>query len=155
MERSISSMTDSFTDYWGVCARNPDLDGSTTPEPAAKDDALTPISNWAHLNYMKSQRNTLRAELKAHQIAGAEAKRSVASLKRLAFRMAVNISVKERQIATSARNLAKSRKSSYLEGRDAEKRVEALKRALRVEEGRNREILEALERASMLTLQCE
>jgi hypothetical protein len=155
MERSVSSMADSFADYWGVCARNPDLDGSTTPDPAAaKDDGLTPISNWAHLNYMKSQRNTLRAELKAHQIAGAEAKRSVASLRRLAFRMAVNISVKERQIATSARNLANSRKSSYMDGKDAEKRVEALKRALRVEEGRNREILEALERASMLTLQC-
>jgi hypothetical protein len=155
MERSISSMADSFTDYWGVCARNPDRDGSTTPDPAAKEDSLTPISNWAHLNYMKSQRNNLRAELKAHQIAGAEAKRSVASLKRLAFRMAVNISVKERQIATSARNLAKSRKNHYLEGKDAEKRVDALKRALRVEEGRNKEILEALERASMLTLQCK
>lgn len=158
MERSISSMADSFTDYWGVCSRNPDRDGSTTPDPAAaaaKDDALTPISNWAHLNYMKSQRNTLRSELKAQQVAGSEAKRSVASLRRLAFRMAVNISVKERQIATSARNLAKSRKNNYVEGKDAEKRVEALKRALRVEEGRNKEILEALERASMLTLQCE
>jgi hypothetical protein len=155
MERSMSSMADSFTDYWGVCARNPDLDGSTTPEPTTKEDALTPISNWAHLNYMKSQRNNLRSELKAHQIAGAEAKRSVASLRRLAFRMAVNISVKERQIATSAKNLAKSRKSHYVDEKDAEKRVEALKRALRVEEGRNKEILEALERASMLTLQCK
>lgn len=155
MERSMSSMTDSFTDHWGVCARNPDRDGSMTPDPAAKEEGLTPISNWAHLNYMKSQRNNLRAELKAHQIAGAEAKRSVASLKRLAFRMAVNISAKERQIATSARNLARSRKNHYLEGKDAEKRVEALKRALRVEEGRNKEILEALERASMLTLQCK
>lgn len=155
MERSISSMADSFTDYWGVCARNPDADGSKTPEPPVKEDELKPISNWAHLTYMKNQRNNLRAELKAHQIAGAEAKRSVASLRRLAFRMAVNISAKERQIATSARNLANSRKSRYVEGRDAEKRVEALKRALRVEEGRNREILEALERASMLTLQCK
>lgn len=155
MERSISSMADSFVDYWGQCSRNaPDVDGAKTPEMvASKEDGLTPISNWAHLNYMKTQRNTLRAELKVQQVAGAEAKRSVASLRRLAFRMAVNISVKERQIATSARNLAKSRKSKYLEGRDAEKRVEELKRSLRVEEGRNREILEALERASMLTLQ--
>jgi hypothetical protein len=69
--------------------------------------------------------------------------------------MAVNISVKEKQIATTARSLAKSRTSSYLEGKDAQKRVEELKRALRVEEGRNKEILEALERASMLTLQCK
>jgi hypothetical protein len=153
LERSTSSMADSFVDYWGVCSRNPDLEGSLTP--AVQEDGLTPISNWAHLNYMKAQRNTLRTELKAHQIAGAEAKRSVASLRRLAFRMAVNISVKERQIAASARNLLKSRTSNYLDGRDAEKRVEALKRALRVEEGRNKEILEALERASMLTLQCK
>ena len=155
MERSISSMANSFTDYWGVCARNPDADGSKTPEPPVKEVELKPISNWAHLTYMKNQRNNLRAELKAHQIAGAEAKRSVASLRRLAFRMAVNISAKERQIATSARNFANSRKSRYVEGRDAEKRVDVLKRALRVEEGRNKEILEALERASMLTLQCK
>ena len=84
-----------------------------------------------------------------------EAKQSVTSLRRMAFRMAVNISVKEKQIATSARNLVRSRKSHYLDGRDAEKRVEELKRSLRIEEGRNKEILEALERASMLTLQCE
>ncbi|KAH8688036.1 hypothetical protein GQ44DRAFT_323310 [Phaeosphaeriaceae sp. PMI808] len=55
MERSMSSMADSFTDYWGVCARNPDADGSTTPDPtASKEDSLTPTSNWAHLNYMKT-----------------------------------------------------------------------------------------------------
>ena len=156
LERSVSSMADSFVDYWGVCNRHPpETDGMATPDLNTKEDGLTPISNWAHLNYMKTQRNTLRTELKAHQVAGAEAKRSVASLRRLAFRMAVNISVKERQIATSARNLANSRKSTYLEGRDAEKRVEGLKRALRVEEGRNKEILEALERASMLTFQCK
>jgi hypothetical protein len=148
-------MADSFLDYWGVCSRNPDLDGVTAPDAAASKEDITPISNWAHLTYMKSQRNSLRAELKAQQLAGVEAKRSVASLRRLAFRMAVNISAKERQIANSARNLAKSRKSHYMEGKDAEKRVEALKRALRMEEGRNKEILEALERASMLTLECK
>jgi hypothetical protein len=152
LDRSTSSMAESFVDYWGVCSRNPDLEGSHTP--AIQEDGLMPISNWAHLNYMKSQRNTLRTELKTQQIAGAEAKQSVASLRRLAFRMAVNISAKERQIAASARNLMKSRASNYMDGRDAEKRAEALKRALRVEEGRNKEILEALERASMLTLQC-
>lgn len=130
-----------------------DGDHAETPHPA-DEGAPAVIANWAHLSYLKSQRNTLRAELKAHQIAGAEAKRSVTSLRRLAFRMAVNISVKEKQIATTARNLAKSRTNSYLESKDAHKRVEQLQRALRVEEGRNKEILEALERASMLTLQC-
>jgi len=69
--------------------------------------------------------------------------------------MAVNISVKEKQITNTARNLAKSRTNHYLEGKDAQKRVEELKRALKIEEGRNKEILEALERASMLTLECE
>jgi hypothetical protein len=135
------------------------MDGPSTPDDHASsskdDDKLTPITNWAHLSYIKNQRNNLRTELKAHQIAGAEAKQSVTSLRRMAFRMAVNISVKEKQIATSARNLVRSRKSHYLDGRDTEKRVEELKRSLRIEEGRNKEILEALERASMLTLQCE
>lgn len=158
MERSTSSMESSFMlDHWG--SQSQTLDGSSTPHDHAsssKDgDNLTPITNWAHLSYVKTQRSNLRAELKAHQIAGAEAKQSVTSLRRMAFRMAVNISVKEKQIATSARNLVRSRKSHYLDGRDAEKRIEELRRSLRIEEGRNKEILEALERASMLTLQCK
>ncbi|CAO2658035.1 Nn.00g072950.m01.CDS01 [Neocucurbitaria sp. VM-36] len=158
LERSISSMTDSFMlEHWGPSNHSPptEVDSANTPKAqGSKDeDALTPISNWAHLSYMKTQRNALRGELKAHQIAGAEAKRSVASLRRLAFRMAINISVKEKQIATSAKNLARNRKTNYLEGKDAQRRIEDLKRALRVEEGRNQEILEALERASMLTLE--
>ena len=143
-------------DHWGPQSQA--VDGASSPNihpSSSKDeDKLTPITNWAHLSYIKSQRNNLRAELKAHQIAGAEAKQSVASLRRMAFRMAVNISVKEKQIATSARNLVRSRKSHYLDGKDAEKRIEELRRSLRIEEGRNKEILEALERASMLTLQC-
>ena len=158
LKRSMSTMESSFMlDHWGSHPQT--IDGSSTPDDHAlsskDDDKLTPISNWAHLSYIKNQRNNLRAELKVHQIAGAEAKQSVTSLRRMAFRMAVNISVKEKQIATSARNLVRSRKSHYLDGRDAEKRVEELKRSLRIEEGRNKEILEALERASMLTLQCE
>jgi hypothetical protein len=161
LSRSGSSMTDSFMlEHWGSSSKvmQTEHDGAkrseTLPHPK-EEDAPTIISNWAHLSYMKAERNTLRAELKAHQVAGAEAKRSVTTLRRLAFRMAVNISVKERQIATTARNLAKSRTSNYLEGKDAQKRVGELKRALYVEEGRNKEILEALERASMLTLQCK
>ncbi|KAF1923677.1 uncharacterized protein M421DRAFT_307625 [Didymella exigua CBS 183.55] len=158
MERSISSMESSFMlDHWG--SQSQTLDGTSTLDDHASspkdEDKLTPITNWAHLSYIKNQRNNLRTELKAHRIAGTEAKQSVASLRRMAFRMAVNISVKEKQIATSARNLVRSRKSHYLDGKDAEKRVEALKRSLRIEEGRNKEILEALERASMLTLQCK
>lgn len=158
MERSTSSMESSFMlDHWGSQSQTFDevstLNGHASS--SKNEDKLTPISNWAHLSYIKNQRNNLRAELKAHQIAGSEAKQSVASLRRMAFRMAVNISVKEKQIATSARNLVRSRKSHYLDGKDAEKRVEELKRSLRIEEGRNKEILEALERASMLTLQCK
>lgn len=144
-------------DHWGSPSQMLDSSSSLDDHAAGSksEDKLTPITNWAHLSYIKSQRNNLRAELKAHEIAGAEAKQSVTSLRRMAFRMAVNISVKEKQIATSARNLVRSRKSHYLDGKDAEKRVEELKRSLRIEEGRNRDILEALERASMLTLQCQ
>lgn len=160
VSRSVSSMSGSFMlDHRSRSsshAPQPERDGEDAQNPHPKeDDAPHVIANWAHLSYLKAQRSTLRAELKAHQIAGAEAKRSVSSLRRLAFRMAVNISVKEKQIATTARTLAKSRSNNYLESKDAQKRVEQLQRALRVEEGRNKEILEALERASMLTLQCK
>lgn len=158
MERSIS-MTDSF--ILEHLKQQPQQTSAHDPEdshpgtPRTKDDGLTPISNWAHLSFIKNQRNHLRAELKAHQVAGAEAKQSISSLRRLAFRMAVNISVKEKQIAKTARNLACSRKNSYLSTRDAEKRIEQLTKSLKEEEYRNKDILEHLEKASMLTLQCK
>jgi hypothetical protein len=161
LSHSVSSLTDNFMlEHWGSSSKVPQTehDGGKKlepPSPPKEEDAPSIISNWAHLSYMKAQRNILRAELKAQQVAGTEAKKSVSSLRRLAFRMAVNISVKEKQVATTARNLAKSRSSNYAEGKNAQKRVEELKRALRVEEGRSKEILEALERASMLTLQCK
>ena len=123
--------------------------------PRTKDENFAPISNWAQLSFIKHQRNHLRAEVKAHQLANGEAKQNLSSLRRLAFRMAVNISVKEKQIAKTARSLASSRKNSYLSGRDAEKRIEQLTKSLRDEEYRNRDILECLEKASMLTLQCK
>lgn len=87
-------------------------------------------------------------------MAGAEAKHSISSLRRLALRMAVNISVKEKQIASTARNLANSRKQNYLSTRDTERRIEQLTRSLQEEESRNRHVLESLERATMLALQC-
>jgi hypothetical protein len=158
MERSIS-MTESFIlehfKHQGPGTPSAEADDSHPGTPRMKDDGLTPISNWAHLSFIKNQRNHLRAELKAHQVAGAEAKQSITSLRRLAFRMAVNISAKERQIATTARNLTSSRKKHYLSTRDAEKRIEELSKSLEEEEFRNKDILDCLEKASRLTLQCE
>lgn len=152
-------MTDSFIleHLKSPPPQSPPLESPDTQPGSSrqKDDALTPISNWAHLSFIKNQRTHLRAELKAHQVAGAEAKQSISSLRRLAFRMAVNISVKEKKIATTARNLASSRKKSYLSARDAEQRIEQLTKILREEEYRNKDILECLEKASMLTLQCK
>ena len=158
MERS-TSMTESFIlehiKHQGPGTPGADADDSHPGTPHMKEDGLTPISNWAHLSFIKNQRNHLRAELKAHQVAGAEAKQSITSLRRLAFRMAVNISVKERQIATTARNLTSSRKKHYLSTRDAERRIEELSKNLEEEEYRNKDILECLEKASRLTLQCK
>ncbi|KAF2471012.1 uncharacterized protein BDR25DRAFT_29042 [Lindgomyces ingoldianus] len=131
-----------------------ELEEAHPPMPPTKDETLTPLSNWAHLSLIKNQRNSLRTELSAQQVAGAEAKASVAALRRLAFRLAVNISVKEKQIANTARNLARSRKKDYISTRNADKRIEMLSKGWKEEERRNREILESLEKAAMLTLQC-
>ncbi|KAF2493845.1 hypothetical protein BU16DRAFT_562807 [Lophium mytilinum] len=134
---------------------------SSTILPPKHDDTTSPsapsnLTNWAHLSLIKTQRNDLSTSLKATQVAHSEARASVAALRRLAFRLAVNISVKENKIATSARSLATSRKTEYVLGtglRGAERRVGELEQEWREERARNREILESLERASALTLQ--
>lgn len=157
VERTMS-MTDSFIlehlRQTGHQSPPSELDDESPGSPRKDKESFAPISNWAHLSYLKNQRNQLRTQIKVHQVAGAEAKQSISSLRRLAFRMAVNISVKEKQIANTARNLASSRKKSYLSTQDTERKIAELSRSLEEEEARNRDILECLEKASMLTLQC-
>jgi hypothetical protein len=123
--------------------------------PVYEDEPpLAPLSNLAHLSLVKNQRNGLRTELKAQQIARAEARASLAVLRRLAFRLAINISMKEKHIADTTRNLASSRKHDYVAFRKAEGNIEKLKESLKEEERRNKEILQTLEKATKLTLQC-
>jgi hypothetical protein len=157
MERSVASMSDSFMlehSYPAPQSPAPEVTNSGSSTLPVNDDLLAPLANLAHLSLVKNQRNSLRSELKAQRAAGAQAKASVASLRRLALRLAVNISLKEKQIATTARSLANSRKSDYVATRNAEQRIETLMESLKEEEHKNREILESLERASMLTLEC-
>jgi hypothetical protein len=145
------SMVDSFVFESGLEHDN----ASTSPSPPPRDEILQPLSNLAQLSFVKTQRNHLRTELQAQQIASAEARASVAALRRLAFRLAVNISVKEKQIANAAKRLASSRKNDYNATRRAERKIETLKKSLEEEARKNRDILQTLDRASKLTLQCE
>jgi hypothetical protein len=156
MERSITSGF--FSDHHHTGPQSPrsevDLDEACIASSSQKNDMLTPISNWAQLTFMKNQRNTLRSKLKAQQVASNEARASVTTLRRLAIRLAVNIAVKEKQIASAAKSLANSRRTDYAATRNAEKQIEQLRESLKDEERRNKEILMTLERASNMAFEC-
>jgi hypothetical protein len=137
--------------------QTPEFDDLQSSSSSPREEIASPLfglSHLSHLSFIKNQRNSLRSELKAQRIASAEAKASVAALRRLAFRLAVNISVKEKQIADAARALASSRKRDYVATRDAEKKIEGLKESLHEEERRNKEILETLQKVAMVTMHC-
>jgi predicted nucleic acid-binding Zn-ribbon protein len=74
----------------------------------------SPLSSLGHIGLVRNQRNALHAELRSHEDAAIEAKRSISSLRKLALRLAVRISVREAHIASHARSLARSRMSQYL-----------------------------------------
>jgi len=157
------NMTDSFLlEHSGLLSPTPAETPATSasseeffpPVPSPTDEPVTPIANWAHLALIKKERVSLKSQLKAQRVANDEAKASVSALRRLTFRMAINISVKERQIAKTARALAHSRKKEYISSRSADKRIEALTKSWKEEERRNADIVESLERISRLTLQC-
>ena len=140
---------------------HPDIELSLLPASRSSvisttsDDEATPqLTNWAYISLIKNQRNYFREGLKLEKLTSSEQRASVAALRRLAFRLAANISVKETRIANSARQLALSRKKEYLSGKSAEARIEQLTQSLEHHEKRNREILESLEQTAMLTLQC-
>ncbi|KAF2090029.1 hypothetical protein K490DRAFT_62903 [Saccharata proteae CBS 121410] len=113
------------------------------------------VSTLGQVGLIKSQRDGLGFELKAQQAANAEAKQSVSSLRKLAFRLAVRISVKEAKVAQSARSLAQSRASSYLNIREHSSRITELQATLVRHQDRNREVTERLEHAALLAKQCK
>ncbi|KAF2751517.1 hypothetical protein M011DRAFT_117415 [Sporormia fimetaria CBS 119925] len=153
MERS---MTDSFmSDSGYIPPRSPQPLDLVEEEPSDSGQTLLPpLSSLAHLSLVKNQRNSLLVKLDAQRIASAEAKASASALRRLALRLAVNISVKEKQIAETAKKLANSRTSDYKASRKAEKRIQNLTESLREEERKSRDILDTLEKVSAFTLQC-
>ncbi|QDS72531.1 hypothetical protein FKW77_000285 [Venturia effusa] len=74
----------------------------------------SPLSSLGHLGLIRSQRNALQSELRQQQESAAEAKKAISSLRRLALRLAVRISVKEANIASHSKALAKARMNQYL-----------------------------------------
>ncbi|KAE9962914.1 hypothetical protein EG328_011924 [Venturia inaequalis] len=74
----------------------------------------SPLSSLGHLALVRSQRNALQSELQHHQDSAADAKKSISSLRKLALRLAVRISVKEANIASHSKALAKARMDQYL-----------------------------------------
>jgi DNA repair exonuclease SbcCD ATPase subunit len=79
----------------------------------------SPLSSIGHLGLVRGQRNALRAELRSHEEAAVQAKQSISSLRKLALRLAVRISVKEARISTHARLLAQARMEKYLAERNS------------------------------------
>lgn len=80
--------------------------------PMARPES--PLCNLGHLALVRSQRNVLQSELRHHQESAADAKKSISSLRKLALRLAVRISVKEANIAAHSKALAKARMNRYL-----------------------------------------
>lgn len=153
------SMSESFmSDCSAILPRTPSSTQSNIADSeqlntSTTEEALTPIANWAHLSLLKKDRIFLRSQLSAQQAANSEAQASVSALRRLAIRLAVNVSVKEKRIANTLRSLSQSRKNEYISSRNADERIEVLTKMWKDEERRNLELLESLERAAMLTLQ--
>jgi hypothetical protein len=99
---------------------------STQPEVKSHDEGVempkeiplkrpeSPLSTSGHLGLVRNQRNALQTELRHQQDAAADAKKSISSLRKLALRLAVRISVKEANIASHSKALAKARMSQYL-----------------------------------------
>lgn len=74
----------------------------------------SPLSSIGHLGLIRNQRNALQSELRQQQASAADAKKSISSLRKLALRLAVRISVKEANIASHSKALAKARMNQYL-----------------------------------------
>ncbi|KAF2141348.1 uncharacterized protein K452DRAFT_318985 [Aplosporella prunicola CBS 121167] len=129
-----------------------------SPPQQQRGDRLVPlhpapsVSTLGHLGLVKGQRDGYRSELKLHESAAVQTKQHVSALRKLAFRLAVNISLKETKIAQSARTLAQSRNNSYIHSRKHESRIAELQKTLALHEQRNKDLLKNLEQAAQLTI---
>jgi cell division protein FtsB len=157
----LSSITHESSVHLDSSVLHPSAIRSTRalPAPDSKDSddemhtsPVPSISNIGSLGLVRGQRNVLQSQLKVQQTATIEAKRSVSSLRKLALRLAVHISVKEARLASHARALAQSRLSQYVVQRNQQDQIDKLAAALQETEQQAQQLLEGLTKVAPLPL---
>lgn len=141
-----ASLSNSFASIASVSSSQHDYESPRDGNPRF------PVSNWAHLQVLKRQRNSLRDELGLQLLANEDINQSAATLRRLSLRLAASVAVKNKKVVDQANSIKGLRKKDYIDGRDQQKKLEQVVSDMLKVEQLSRDIIDEWDLAADRTL---
>jgi hypothetical protein len=135
MDRSMSFLSSGFLTQ----------DHSPTGEKSrGMADLESNLSALGHVGIVKYQRDLLRNELKQLKVQTDQQKSSAVALRRLALRLAVQVSVKESSINRHADALSRSRLTQYVDGHQKDATIAQLQSSIHDYQSQGEDLLRLL-----------
>jgi hypothetical protein len=154
MDRPISFASSSGLSPSGSFIRG---DSPSSSRPGTSDqhkpfsDLESNTSALGHVGLLKHQREALRNQLQQQCLINGKQKQATSSLRKLALRLSVQISVREARLKSHAEALSRSRLAQYLNEKHHDSTLKRLLTVLKGYEDQGQDLLRALDNGSPVT----
>jgi hypothetical protein len=123
----------------------------TSDRPKPVSDLESNTSALGHVGLLKHQREILRNQLKQQYLINGKQKQTTSSLRKLALRLSVQISVRDASLKSHAEALSRSRLAQYLNERHHDNTLKRLLAVLKGYEDQGEDLLRTLDNNGGLT----
>src|SRR5215469_7306836 len=154
MDRPISFSTSGGLSRSGSFTRADSPSSSrpgTSDRPKPFSDLESNTSALGHVGLLKHQREALRNQLQQQYLINGKQKQATSSLRKLALRLSVQVSVREARLKSHAEKLSRSRLAQYLNERHHDSTLKQLHAVLKGYEDQGDDLLRALDNGSLAT----
>ena len=121
----------------------------TSDRHKAFSDLESNTSALGHVGLLKHQREALRSQLQQQYLITGKQKQATSSLRKLALRLSVQVSVREARLKSHAEALSKSRLARYLDERHHDNALKQLFAILKEYEDQGDHLLHTLDNESL------
>lgn len=144
MDRPISFSSSGGLSRSGSRTR-PDSRPGTSDRSKPFSDLESNTSALGHVGLLKHQREALRNQLQQQYLVNGKQQQAASSLRKLALRLSVQISVREARLKSHTEALSRSRLAQYLNERYHDSTLQQLLAVLKSYEDQGEDLLQALD----------